>query len=276
LTLILVSFSAIGNASQELRVLNFNVMCDFCGKTDDHGKFKDRIRGIADTINRHNPDLISLQELRNGSQVERILKLVNTKYHNLYTKRFISYADPTLLLRKSRFDIKDRGHFWLGPNPRIPFGWKMTSFPRQIYWVHIFDKLRNQEFIFAGTHFDNNEANKSPSVKVSERFISTQTLPIIYAGDFNINPLDRGYTELLGSSLEDTFTEPVNIFANKPYEIHEACPRINDTFPDCRIEHVLISKNSGLKVKSWGVDLFRYIGKRGFTSDHRAVIVNLE
>ena len=194
----------------------------------------------------------------------------------IHVRGLVGYADPTLLVRKSRFRVGKTGGFWLGPNaPDFNFGWSI-AYPRRVESVELEDRTTGIKFTFAGTHFDNNRKNKTPSAKlVVEEFIGGD-YPVIFAGDSNLAPGTEGYATLAGG-FRDTFTEVANhpYISNGPTENSDGCNLSKGSiFPACRIDHVLLSPNSPWRTKSWSVDTFRY--KRGFVSDHRAVVVELE
>jgi endonuclease/exonuclease/phosphatase family metal-dependent hydrolase len=279
MTSMLMMYSMVN--AQGLKVVNFNTMCDLCGKKQDHGSFKKRLDAIGDTINRHDPDLISLQEFRTKRQVAvRLPRRIEERYTQVFAKGpLLSYADPVLMVRKERFKVLASQGFWLGPNsPDFSFGWKF-GIPRRVQLAFLKDLKTLQEFILVGTHFDNASANKFASARYLNQYLKQYQLPIIFAGDTNIRPSQEGYEFLLDDLFVDTYQgnfETV-FFANGPYDRNDACNLSKaPTFPECRIDHVLLSKNAPWSVKSWGVDVYKYYGKKGFVSDHRAVVVDLE
>ena len=81
----------------------------------------------------------------------------------------------------------------------------------------------------------------------------------------------------LSAAFRDTFTEVSEhpFIANGPTRNSDGC-RLDPVlvFPDCRIDHVLLSPGAPWKTRSWSVDVFLY--PRGFASDHRAIVVDLE
>jgi endonuclease/exonuclease/phosphatase family metal-dependent hydrolase len=79
--------------------------------------------------------------------------------------------------------------------------------------------------------------------------------PLIFPGDSNLRPGAPGFATH-GASFRDTFTE------------------VSIVFPDCRIDHVLLSPGAPSRTRSWSVDGFQYA--RGVASDHRAIVVDLK
>ena len=274
----LIVFSIAGaSAASGLRVMTFNVMCIICGHTNDIGPVPERMAGVADTINRHDPDLVSLQELLTGAQAEELRRLLAGNYEMVYADGpLFGFADPTLLVRKSRFRVRRTGGFWLGPNsPGFTLGW-VLALPRRVEWAELEDRTTGLRFTFAGAHFDARRKNSNPSAElVVKTFFPTDT-PLIFAGDSNLPPGTRGF-DTLAAAFRDTFTEVSEhrYVANGPTANSDGCnldPAF--VFPDCRIDHVLLSPGAPWRTRSWSVDVFKYA--RGFASDHRAIVVDLE
>ena len=103
-------------------------------------------------------------------------------------------------------------------------------------------------------------------------------LPIIFAADTNLRPEMDGFKHLL-TKFEDSFElkENFEMIRNSDTTIHDSCNLEKATiFPECRVDHVLLSKRHRWKVSNWAVDQFKYGKKHRFTSDHRAIFVDLE
>ncbi len=262
----------------DLKIMSFNTMCDFCAKKSESGRFPDRLDAIADTINRHDPDLIGLQEVRTRRQIRRIRNRLSENYIAIFAQGFpLSYADPALLLRKSRFEVRDAGGFWLGPRaPDFSLGWSV-GIPRRVEYALVRDRRSGKTFYFVSAHFDNNSRNKEPSARLFAEIFRDSRFPVIFAGDTNLRPALPGYGTLL-SDFRDSFREVATwrYFANGMTTGSDGCNLSKDrVFPDCRVDHVLVSRDAPWRIRSWGVDVYRYPETRGFVSDHRAVVVEL-
>ncbi|MBS1961966.1 MAG: endonuclease/exonuclease/phosphatase family protein [Bdellovibrionales bacterium] len=270
--------AAPAEAPIDMRVMTFNLMCDFCDKGGTKGTFDERLALVADTINRHDPDLISLQELRTRGQVESLLARLKEKYTPIFAGGFLaSYPDPTLFVRASRFTVETKDGFWLGPSsPWFGFGWK-TSFPRRVEYAELLDGKSGGHFVFAGTHFDNNPRNRDPSAELVVKKFAASGTPVIFAGDTNLRPDRPGYAAL-SSAFRDAFVEAktYSYVANGSMIPTDGCNLEKaSTFPECRVDHVFLSRSAPWRVRRWAVDTFRYPQSNGFISDHRAVIVEL-
>lgn len=271
-------YSAASANTGDLKIMSFNTMCDFCAKKSESGRFVDRLDAITDTITRHDPDLIGLQEVRTRRQIRRIRNRLAGDYIALFARGFpLNYADPALFLRRSRFEVRESGGFWLGPNaPEFSLGWAV-GLPRRVEYALVRDRRTGRTFYFVSAHFDNNSKNKEPSAKLFAEVWRGSAYPVIFAGDTNLRPALPGYATLLGD-FRDTFAEVPTwkYFSNGMTTGSDGCNLSKDSvFPDCRVDHVLLSRDAPWKTRRWGVDVYRYAETRGFVSDHRAVIVEL-
>jgi endonuclease/exonuclease/phosphatase family metal-dependent hydrolase len=274
--IIALLWAQFGHA-ENLKIMNFNTNCSICDLKQTEGPFSERIKNLADTVRRHNPDLVSFQEFTFERHVHAVDKMLQDRYIAVFGKGGIyPDTDSTFFVRKDRFQILQYNGAWLGPKaPKFSFGWKMGA-PRRFQSVVLLDKTTNRKFIFAGTHFDNSIVNKTPSAVYLHAFFEQQTLPVIFAGDTNLGADSAGYAVLVGQVMRNTFDEvPFTTIANAEFAQTDLCPNENP-WPACRIDHVLLSKNAPWKVKSWSEDLYRYYKNEKFTSDHRAVIVELD
>jgi endonuclease/exonuclease/phosphatase family metal-dependent hydrolase len=278
--LLLAFWASLGSADQ-LRIMNFNTMCSVCDLGAKEEPFSQRIYEIADTVRRQDPDLISFQEFTFRRHVKKIEKILEEKYYAVFKKDgFYPASDSVLFVRRGRFQTLKYQGVWLGKKlPKFSFGWQF-GIPRRFHSVVLLDTHTGREFIFSGSHFDNAFKNKNASSDYVQAFFQGQTLPIIFAGDTNLQPNFPAYKNLLGETMRNTFdeTQQYTVTHNGAFVPRDLCHDHvgGDEWPKCRIDHVLLSKNAPWKVKSWGEDLFRYYNGEKFVSDHRAVIVDLE
>lgn len=267
-----MSFSSY--AQKSYTVMTFNTMCDYCNK-GDHDPFETRIQYIQKTIDKHNPDLISLQEIRIADQALQIL--TNEKYELIFTENFIfSYADPTLAIKKEKFEVIERGQFWLGPGEGVSMGWKV-AIPRQVHWVKIKDKSNKKEFYFIGSHFDNRYENLDGSSQKVQSFVENLKSPFIFAADTNIRTDSPRYDALIGNEFVNSYSL-INDYkvTDESYKMHELCyKKGGKNFPGCAVDHVLLSKSNEWTVQNWTIDVTKFGKNKTFASDHRAIIVEL-
>jgi endonuclease/exonuclease/phosphatase family metal-dependent hydrolase len=259
--------------------MTFNTTCAHLCEKGKFDKFKERKHWILDTIKRTNPDLISLQEVLSTKQLRWFKKRLPEYHMRYYRKYFIfRYADPAILVKKSKFDITKSGGFWLGPRKgKFSFGWK-TAFPRQIRWTKIIQKDSGQEFYFAGSHFDNSKKNKENSAKVMVKAFENLSAPVIFAADTNLRPHMDGFKHL-NQSYYDSYdiTKNVSYLKNSETNPDDSCNlEKGKTFPSCRVDHIFLDKKYDWEVSNWIIDQYKYGKNNRFTSDHRALIADIE
>lgn len=278
ITLLSILFSISIFAQEKMRVMTFNTTCSYLCEKGNYDSFKKRKYWIVDTIKRSKPDIISMQEILFSNQlkwIKRQLKDYNVYY---YRKFFIfRFADPAIFVKKDRFHIYKHGGFWLGPRGyRFSLGWK-TALPRRVHWVKLHDKTTQRDFFLASSHFDNRKKNKENSAKVFTHAFRNVTLPIIFAADTNLRPEMDGYKHL-NQYFYDSFDikQKFHMIKNTQTTIHDSCNLEKATvFPDCRVDHIFLSKNHSWIVKSWNVDQYKYGKDLKFTSDHRAIYADI-
>ena len=145
-------------------------------------------------------------------------------------------------------------------------------------WTRLVDKKSQQKFYFITSHFDNRVKNKENSAKVLIDAFKEVDLPIIFAADTNLKPHTDGYKNLT-SFFNDSFTikENFQLVRNSDTNIDHSCNiEKGETFPKCRVDHVMLDKNHPWRAINWTIDQYVYGKKKRFTSDHRALIVDIE
>lgn len=259
-------------SSFAFKVMTFNTMCDFC-KGSNFFQYEKRADSLRQIIELHQADLIALQEVRSFSQIEFIAK--NMKDYQIISNNsgLISYADPSLLIHKD-FKIIESGQFWLGPDKEtLNFGWKL-ALPRQVIWAKL--RLNKNEFIFASTHFDNRLENLAGAADLVHNYFSSQSTPVIFAGDTNLTTEMLSYRLLTKNFFLNSYevVKKLKVHGKKLKERDLCYLKKGKRFPACRVDHILISKNFPYTPTSFTIDLTRFKDK--FPSDHRPVIVNFE
>lgn len=113
-----------------------------------------------------------------------------------------------IFYRKDRFDVVDKGTFWLSSTPETvgKAGWD-AALPRTCTWMLLKDKQTGQTWWFANTHFDHRGVRaREESAKLVRRVALQQErdVPVVIMGDFNCTPGSDPYRALTsGSKLAD-------------------------------------------------------------------------
>lgn len=276
---------------RDLVVMSYNVMCSFC-PFDEHPTwdtdFDQRMAWVRDTIARHDPDLIGVQELADmdPGHPDQAATVGGDTYAAIYYHRQPDdpsewdYPDAVAYYRKSRFDLLDQGVFWLSPTPDVPFAHGWTSglaFTRLVVWASLHDRATGRDLTFASTHFDNNSPNQDYSAPLClERFAPVAAAgPLVFVGDFNSAPASTAYATLAGGvdGAGFHFENAFDLAAHGPrQDTSTETPPAWD--PAERIDHVWLA-GASFQVSDWVVDLHTYGPAEQAASDHWAIATTL-
>jgi endonuclease/exonuclease/phosphatase family metal-dependent hydrolase len=259
--------------------MSFNMLCGLCDPSR-YGTWEEREDGLTDTLRRANPDLLATQEMMFRSNLDTVIRAL-PKMSAHYLDHGLPYYDSVVFFDQQKFDLLDKGEFWLSESPdaMVGLGWRLLSLPRDAVWVLLRDKSTGAEFYFVGTHFDNNRANKEPSAELLRRRITHfKDKPVILAGDFNSKPGSVPSRRLVESlpgdeGFADSFElarESAGI-SNRPEAWAYGCSSQRHRFPDCRIDYILLSREIPWQVQRYTVDAARYGWRKQLVSDHRPI-----
>lgn len=277
----------------ELVVMSYNVMCSFCSFSehfDWEWDWDARMPWIHDTVRRHDPDVIGVQELAtiDGSHPDQILAVVDgdETYGAVFYRTQegdtlpYDYPDATVYYRKSRFELLDEGAFWLSPTPDVAYtsGWNDgPAAPRLVAWATLRDRHTGRDLTFATTHFDNNAPNQLHSAPLSlERLAPfAAARPLIFVGDYNSRPNSAAYAILdggvdgAGFALDNAYDHAPDAPRRVPAEGART-----DWDPADRIDHIWFA-GAAFTVSDWAVDLTPYGPLGQAASDHYAIVATL-
>jgi endonuclease/exonuclease/phosphatase family metal-dependent hydrolase len=111
-----------------------------------------------------------------------------------------------IFYRHDRFELIDKGTFWLSEAPDMPGskGWD-AALPRICSWVRLKDRLTNKEVCYFNTHFDHrgHKARQESSVLILTRIkqIAGPSTPAILTGDFNVGPESDAYRTIITNTV---------------------------------------------------------------------------
>jgi endonuclease/exonuclease/phosphatase family metal-dependent hydrolase len=263
--LILFSFTLLGlevyAQTAPLRLLTFNIMCEFCHK-NDKDVFENRKDKIKEIIQKSDADIIALQELTRSSQIRFLLN--QDQYEIVYYENWLlAYPDAVLAIKKSRFKILKQNHYWLGPNNGdFSIGWK-PALPRLFVYAKVVDNITNKTLDVISSHFDNRIENLNGSAKFISEFAKNKNL--IFLADTNSTYEMESY-KILTTSLRDLAID----FKGE----REFCYlKKGKFFPECRVDHILTNIDGA---KSINYKVITEKTKGRFPSDHRPIYLELE
>ncbi len=176
-----------------------------------------------------------------------------------------------IFYRRTRFELLDKGDFWLSETPDVPSpGWD-AAIKRICSWGRFRDRLSRSEFYFFCAHYDHRgrQARVESSKLILEKIarIAGDT-PVIFVGDLNSTP-DSEAVSVFEGILHDAFRTtatppygPAGTFQGFDWERGDGGDRIDYIF--C---------SPGTEVLKYGV-LSDSRDKR-FPSDHYPVMTKI-
>lgn len=196
--LCIVLLARLGVAGDPIKVMSFNIR--FGTANDGDNRWENRKDLVIKTIQDYSPDLLGTQETLKF-QAE-VLKQNLKGYTSFGRSR---EQDPkkgeqcTVFFRTSRFELVDKGQFWLSETPEETGSksWD-SSLPRIATWLKLRDKTDGKEFYFLNTHFDHRgKTARWESAKLISRKTQAFAAPCIVTGDFNCGEASKPYLALL-------------------------------------------------------------------------------
>jgi endonuclease/exonuclease/phosphatase family metal-dependent hydrolase len=252
----------------ELRVMTYNILVDL--DNPDYDDWTERRAGIVDTIKRHDPDLVGLQEPVQG-QVDDLLESC-PQYSAVHQQA--GFTDATILYRTARFSEGKMNIYWLSPTPEEEYSLGFGNIlPRMVIRVDLKDTSAGRSFYFINTHFD----NTAPSQDMSAPLFLERTgpladkLPVVITGDFNSNLSSTAYAELTsgaGFRLTNSFdlapdwSMDTNVDPSPDYDT------------DRRIDHIFLA-GGDFACEYWVVDITSYPPNDRYPSDHFAMAADI-
>lgn len=252
----------------ELRVMTYNILVDL--DNPDYDDWIERRAGIVDTIRRHDPDLIGLQEPIQ-SQVDDLLAAC-PEYGAVHHEA--GFTDATILYRTERFSAGKWNIYWLSPTPEEEYSLGFGNIlPRMVIRVVLRDESAGRSFYFITTHFDNTAPaqDKSAPLFLERTEPLAEKLPVVITGDFNSN---------LSSTAYDTLTSGTGFRLTNSFDLAPEWSMDTNVDPrpdydtDRRIDHIFVA-GGDFACDWWVVDITTYPPNDRYPSDHFAMAADL-
>ena len=170
-----------------------------------------------------------------------------------------------IFYRTDKFDIIEKGDFWLSETPDVPSkGWDAVL-PRICSWGHFKCKDTGFEFLFFNLHMDHigKKARVESAYLVQEKMKELgkgKNLPAILTGDFNVDQTHQSYNAFVEKGvLCDSYEK-----CDFRYATNGTFNSFNpNSFTESRIDHVFVSP--AFHVKRYGIltDTYRSIVGNG-------------
>ena len=207
-----------GRSTQSFRVMTYNARFDQIIDGENQWNFrKDRFIAL---IQYHAPDLFGLQEPLLHQVNDLRAALLEYSAYSVGRDDGIDQGEfNTIFYRSNRFELLDKGTFWLSNTPDIPGskGWDAYC-TRICSWVKLRDQCTGQPLYYFNTHFDHigvTAREESARLLLTRiQAISGFTTPVILTGDFNAVPESNPYRIL---TTETAFEDAKNLTETPHY-----------------------------------------------------------
>ena len=254
-----------------LKVMTYNMRLDVA--SDGENAWPNRKDFFSSQVLFLEPDIMGVQEARPNQIEDLNNSLTDYKYIGTGRDGNNKGEYSAIYYNSKKVKVEQENTFWLSKTPsEMSKGWD-SAYPR-ICTFGLFTVLENNQKIWVfNTHLDHigPEAQKEGTKLILDKIslVNKENLPVVVMGDFNVEP----NSEVI-SSTKTTMDDSKDIAKVKfgsdgtfnGFKYNELATR--------RIDYILISKLSNLKVNKYAV--FSSAIDFKFPSDHFPVFVELE
>jgi endonuclease/exonuclease/phosphatase family metal-dependent hydrolase len=269
-TLVTIGIGSQPLAAQEHRLATFNIRWD--NPNDIGNLWKDRAPQIIQLIKFHQIGILGTQE----ALLHQLMELnEGLGYASIGVGRDDGKAKgefSPIHYDPARYKLEDSGTFWLSPSPEAPSkGWD-AALPRICTWGK-FSTASGERFYVFNVHYDHMgqqaraESSKLVLSKIKE--INREGLPVIWMGDFNVEPENPAYQVILN---QETWKDARLVSKLPSYGPKGTFTGFEwDRMPNGIIDHIFVQGK--LEVLRHGILTDNY-GKK-YPSDHFPVLVEI-
>lgn len=259
-----------------LRVVTYNIRFD--NPADGPNVWTARREAMVGYLRETKPDLVGLQEVLPNQRDYLAGELPEFAVYSVGRDDGEKGEATPIFYRKDRFELVDKGSFWLSDTPERPGsrGWD-AALPRVASWVKLLDRQAQKPLLFVNTHFDHRgPMARLESAKLLIRQIDkldgegTETLSVVLTGDFNCTARQAPYAVLVGQQQEGAAEQKLLDAQHISKTPHTGGDSTSSGFrelrPGAKIDFIFVR---GLTVSSHAIDDPRTSGR--FVSDHQPV-----
>ncbi len=267
------SVQAQQNAAKTLTIMSFNIW--YNTPKDSLYPLQNRKEKVAEVIKSNKVDIAGLQEpwFDQITDLEKLLPEYAWIGWSRDDGKIKGEFTPVFYL-KDKFDVLDKGVFWLSSTPEIAgsIGWN-EKLPRTVIRILFREKSTGKQFWFFNTHLGGNiartEGAKLLKTKIDE---ISGDLPVVVTGDFNSKPesepiqimLDKNYRIVLEDGFNKAFKKNDEKYTDYWFDgENKDLKRIDYVFVNQKIRvlnHEIINKRMG----------------KYYPSDHLAIKAEIE
>lgn len=280
-----------------MKIMTFNLRTS--QGEDGNNSWKYRADNVAKFIDNSGADLIGVQEgtplmmsnlctkMTSNYTIEGVGRLAGPEHracgkisdlgrHFDFVDELVDFDEfNPILFNPDKYELLDRGVFWLSENPSVPrtlFVGQHPLLPRICTWIKLEEKESGKLILMFNTHLDHmNEDIRLKQIDVIIEHINElarqiPTAEVYLTGDFNTYPTGEVYARLMSSSLDliDFTTSITKSFHDFGKESEEAGQKIDYIFT-----------NRKLSDTDYKVESYVNAPDGSYLSDHVAITVEL-
>lgn len=272
LTMILLNCSGIVSAQNSVSIMSYNIKLDY-PKVGENS-WTSRKPSFIGLLNFYEPDVLGVQEAMPNQMKDMDSLLVQYDFVGVGRDDGKNEGEySAIFYYKDKFKIVESGTFWLSQTPeKVSMGWDAAC--NRVCTYALFENIKSKKrFWVFNTHFDHvgvvARANSTQLILKKIQDITSNKLPVILMGDFNLEP-ETDNIQLIKSTLEDSKEisvsmpfGPLGTFNN--FEFDKPVTR--------RIDYIFVSKDT-IKVNKYAVLSDNKDLK--YPSDHLPVFVEIQ
>ena len=239
-------------APDTVKVMSFNIRVSPDDGFDGENSWAVRKEGCIEMIRDVEPDLFGVQEGLCRQVRHLVDNLPEYGSHGIGNEADDTGETNAVFYRKDRFELVDKGTFWLSETPgEASCGWD-GAYKRVVSWVRLKDLARGGEVFFFNTHFDHmGKVAREQSGRMVVEAIRSMTgggdCPVFLVGDFNANHDDHildPIREYMGMAREDAPTSDA-------LNTYHAWKTIDDNAGGSIIDHIFYRNARPLEYVTW-------------------------
>lgn len=260
--------------AQSLQVMTWNIRYDNAG--DGLDRWRNRRDWVGEIVNREKVDIAGFQEVLAGQLADLQERLPGLGSYGVGRDDGKQAGEMVpIFYRKSRFELLDKGVFWLSTTPDKPGskGWD-AAITRITCWLKLKDKESGQELFVLNAHFDHRgEEARRESAKLIKERVRKQFAdhPVIFLGDLNSTPDSAAY-KTLASDAKPLLRDAYAHSQTKPVGGDSTWNGFKKIVPGNRIDYLFTTES--LVAKQLRTLTDQRDGR--FPSDHLPVVAELE
>lgn len=161
------------------------------------------------------PDILAVQEHSGGWETN-----ILNDFGNIYVRH--ATQGLAIYFRKDRYEIVDKGGFYMSPTPNVKSQFEGDSGPRSCIWAIAKDKFTDVTTLYINCHPDwNNDTQRALQVDVLFEVMGEKMAeyPTILCGDFNTTPDGPVYPRIV-KEVKDTYKEAEINLSEIDYTCH--------------------------------------------------------